>query len=289
MVVTSASGEQYNVLVWTAPILNAAGEISQVMEMATNITQIRKLQDHLTTLGFLISSISHGIKGILTGMDSGIYLLDTGLSKNNPERLEEGLDVVKLMVDRIQKLVLNILFYAKKRELKWESVDAHMFVSDIALIIGPKAEKHHVRFVQEFREPLGSMEVDTSAVRSALINILENAIEACMDDKSTTFHTVTFAARQEDNHIILDISDTGIGIDKETKGNMFNLFFSSKGQSGTGLGLFISNQIIQQHGGSISVESEPGKGSHFSIRLPKRLPEETKSIQTNPGPVKFDP
>ena len=80
---TSQAGEQYNVLIWTAPIRNAAGEITQVMEMSTNITQIRQLQDHLSSLGFLISSISHGIKGLLTGLDGGLYILDKGYEKNN--------------------------------------------------------------------------------------------------------------------------------------------------------------------------------------------------------------
>ena len=68
-VVTSKSGEHYNVLVWTAPIKNVDGEVTHVMEMSTNITQIRKLQDRLTSLGLLLGSISHGIKGILTGLE----------------------------------------------------------------------------------------------------------------------------------------------------------------------------------------------------------------------------
>jgi PAS domain S-box-containing protein len=283
MVVTSKHGEQYNVLTWTAPILNATGEITQVMEMSTNITQIRKLQDRLTTLGMLIGSISHGVKGILTGMDSGVYLVDSGLSKNDPKRMEEGMEVVKLMTDRIQNLVLNILYYAKKRELNWENVDVLTFLSDITFVIEPKAQKQRVDFIRDFRKPLGSVEIDVSAVRSALINILENAVEACLEGASNRRHKISFGAKQERHHLIMDIVDNGIGMDKETKENMFNIFFSSKGHSGTGLGLFISKQIIEQHGGTISVTSEPGKGSHFSIRLLKVLPDDAKAIEIEPA------
>jgi signal transduction histidine kinase len=239
-------------------------------------------------LGLLISSISHGVKGILTGVDSGVYLLDSGLSKNDPERMKEGMEVVKLMTDRIQNLVLNILYYAKKRELNWENVDALKFLSDVAFVIEPKAQKQGVEFIRDFRKPLGKFEIDVSVVRSALINILENAVEACMEGASDKPHKIIFGAKQGNHHIILDIVDDGIGMDKEIKENMFNIFFSSKGHSGTGLGLFISKQIIEQHGGTISVTSEPEKGSHFSIRLPKILPDDAKAIQTTPESGRLD-
>ena len=77
--------------------------------------------------------------------------------------------------------------------------------------------------------------------------------------------------------IIFDVYDNGTGMDKETRENLFTLFFSSKGNKGTGLGLFISNRIIQQHGGVIKVDTAPGKGSHFRIMLPKFLSESLKS------------
>ena len=282
MVVTAQAGAQCNVLVWTAPIRNAAGQVTQVMEMSTDITQIRKLQDNLTSLGFLIGSISHGIKGVLTGMDAAVYLLESGYAKQDTDRVEEGLEVVKLMVDRVRNLVMNILFYAKRRALNWQSVDILKFVSDTAFIIEPKAGRGNLTFVRDFKKPLGSFEVDDGAFRSALINILENAIEASLEDKSNKeSHRVVFAVRQEADAVIFDISDNGMGMDRETRENMFNLFFSSKGHAGTGLGLFIANRIVQQHGGSIDVASESGKGTHFTIRMPRVLSPQAKSSQTD--------
>jgi signal transduction histidine kinase len=68
--------------------------------------------------------------------------------------------------------------------------------------------------------------------------------------------------------IVFEIGDNGIGMDRETREKIFSLFFSSKGLKGTGLGLFISNKIVDRHGGTIKVESEPGRGSRFLIRLP---------------------
>jgi PAS domain S-box-containing protein len=277
MVVTSKTGEQINVLIWTAPINNAAGEITQVMEMSTNITQIRKLEDHLSSLGLLIGSISHGIKGLLTGLDGGMYLVESGFSRENREQVKEGWDIIKLMAGRIRGMVLDILYYAKHRDLKWEQVDVLSFANDVAATIEPKIQTQNIEFIRDFDDSTGEFEVDPGIVRSSIINILENAIDACMEDKSGRYHKITFGVKQVKNHIVFDIFDNGTGMNDETKGKLFTLFFSSKGTRGTGLGLFISNRIIQQHGGVITVETELGKGSHFSIILPKLLPESAKA------------
>lgn len=279
MIVTSKRGEQYNVLVWTAPIRNAAGEITQVMEMSTNITQIRKLQDHLSSLGLKIGSISHGIKGLLTGLDGGMYLLDTGFEKENQDQVREGWEIVKLMVGRIRSMVLDILYFARDRELKWERVGVLSIADEVVLTVEPKMATQHIEFVCDFDPSLGEFEVDAGVIRSALINILENAIDACTEDKSGRPHKIEFRIKQDNSHIIFDVYDNGIGMDKETGENLFNLFFSSKGNKGTGLGLFISNKIIRQHGGIITVDSDPGLGSHFCVRMPKILPESAKTSQ----------
>jgi len=276
-VVTSKTGEQYNVLTWTAPIRKADGEVTQVMEMSTNITQIRRLQDHLSSLGLLIGSISHGIKGIMTGLDGGMYWLDTGIEKGNQERIEKGWDVIKLMVDRLKNMVLNLLYYAKERDLNWERTDVLSLAKDVASTVEPKIKGYSIEFIHDFDRSIGKFEVDTSVVSSALINILENAMDACIEDKSKKSHKIIFSVTQDKDHIVFDIHDNGMGMDRETRENIFTLFFSSKGSKGTGLGLFVSNKIIQQHGGSIKVDSTPGQGSHFNIRLPKVLPDILKS------------
>ena len=269
MVVNSVSNEKIHVLVTTAPLLGADGEIEQVMEMSANITQIRELQDHLSSLGFLIGSISHGIKGLLTGLDGGMYLVESGFSKENETQVREGWETVKLMVERIRGMVLDILYYAKERELEWERVDVLSFAEELSLVIEAKAEGGNIELVKDFAPSLGEFEIDPGVVRSALVNILENAVDACIDDRKKIAHKIHFAVREERDDIRFDVKDDGVGMDRETREKMFTLFFSSKGQKGTGLGLFISNRIIRQHGGKIEVESSPGEGCHFTIRMPK--------------------
>jgi PAS domain S-box-containing protein len=277
MVVNSQSGEQLNVLIWTAPIVNAAGEITQVMEMATNVTQMRQLQDRLSSLGLMVSSVSHGVKGVLTGMDAGLYLLNAGLQKEDLGQVNEGYDIMKVMTGRIRSLVLDVLYYAKERALSVETLDVEGFVNDVAFIVSPKAEKHQIEFQCQFDGHLGSFEVDPVALRSALVNILENAVEACSEDDAYKAHRIVFSARGDETGIELEIWDNGVGMNEEVRKNLFNLFFSSKGEQGTGLGLFIAHKTIVQHGGKVNVVSEPGQGACFSIVLPRSFDVEDHS------------
>jgi len=281
-VVTSKTGEQYNVLIWTAPVKNAAGEVTHVMEMSTNITQIRQLQDHLSSLGLLIGSISHGIKGLLTGLDGGMYRVESGFEKEDQERIKEGWQIVRHMVSRIRDMSLDLLYYAKERDLQWERTDVLTFANHVALTVEPKARGHHIEFVRDFDESVGEFEVDAGVLASALTNILENGMDACMMDGLKKAHRIVFGVRQDEDDIIFDVLDNGIGMDRETREKVVTLFYSSKGREGTGLGLFISNQIIEQHGGSIKADSTPGKGSQFIVRMPKVVPETVRTCQKEP-------
>jgi PAS domain S-box-containing protein len=278
MVVTAKTGEQYNVLIWTAPLRNAAGEVTHVMEMSTNITQIRELQDHLSSLGLKIGSISHGIKSLLTGLDGGMYLMETGFTKDKPERVHAGYEDLKTIVSRIRKLVHNILFFAKERALKRDRVDVLNFAEDVASTVEPKIKASGIEFVRDFDSLPGEVEMDAGVLRLALINILENALDACIENETQKNHKIAFRVQGDDTQITFEIKDNGIGMDRETRDSLFTLFFSSKGNKGTGLGLFIADKIIDQHGGQITVESRPGRGSNFKVTIPKIMSKTLKAI-----------
>ncbi len=272
MVVTAKSGERYNVLIWTAPLRNAAGEVTHVMEMSTNITQVRQLQDRLSSLGLKISSISHGIKSMLTGLDGGLYLVDSGLEKDDPDRVRDGWDAVKTMVSRIRSLVQNILFVAKERELGREQIRVVDFLSDVASGLETKIKNQGVAFECSFDPSMGTFEIDAGVMRIALQNILENALDACLEDKAPKAHKIEFKAEHNDHLIQIEIGDNGVGMDPKTLEDIFKLFFSTKDNKGTGLGLYITKTIIEQHGGKIAVSSRPEVETRFKISLPKQFP-----------------
>jgi PAS domain S-box-containing protein len=267
-VVVSASGEKMNVLATTAPVRNAEGEVEAVIEMSIDITQIRSLQSQLTSIGLLVGSISHGIKGLLTGLDGGIYLVNSGFSKDKPERIQKGWEMVQRNVDRIRSMVLDILYYAKDRELSIDEIEVAGLVGEVRETLQKKAGDLDVAIDFDVAPDAGSFQGDAAAIRAMLLNITENSLDACRADDNARKHQVKLSARRVAPWIVFEIGDNGIGMDRETREKIFSLFFSSKGLKGTGLGLFISNKIVDRHGGTIKVESEPGRGSRFLIRLP---------------------
>jgi len=104
---------------------------------------------------------------------------------------------------------------------------------------------------------------------AALVNILENAVDACLDDKTKPVHSVSFSARPDASGVFFEIEDNGVGMSADTLSRLFSVFFSTKGSRGTGLGLFIAKKAVDQHGGRIGAVSEPGQGSTFRIWVPR--------------------
>jgi len=279
-IVTSKFGKQYNVLTRTAPIRDETGEITQVMEMSTNITQIRQLQDHLVSLGLMLGSMSHGVKGMLTALDGGIYQLETGLAKKDDDRVLKASDQIKTMADKIKNMVLEILYYAKSRELQYEKMTVETLADNIVSTVKPKAENNAVQLEVSIPKDLGEIDVDPKWMEASLVNFLENAVDACVSDRDKKDHRITFyVSKNTKNQICFAITDNGIGMDTETKNKMFTLFFTSKGSQGTGLGLFIAHRVIKYHGGTVEVESEQGKGSQFCICIPFQKPDTTQNAE----------
>ena len=269
-VVTSQRGEHVNVLVSTAPVRNVEGQIKNVIEMGTNITQIRQLQSQLASLGLVISSISHGIKGLLTSLDGGIYLVNTGLSKNDRKRFEQGWKMVERNVTRIRRMVLDLLYYAKDRVPELEQTSALAVAEEVCEVMRGKAAELGIEFKCELDRNAGEFGADAKAVRSLLINLVENAMDACRVDQKKNIHQVQIGMKGHTDWIEFEIADNGIGMDQETRERAFGLFFSSKRGNGTGLGLFISNKIAQAHGGEIKLESELHQGTRMIVKLPRK-------------------
>jgi PAS domain S-box-containing protein len=270
--VTSVAGRQMNVLVTAAPIRDGGGRITRVMEMSANITQIRELESRLTSLGLLIGSVSHGLKGLLNGLAGGMYLVDTGFKKSNKERIDKGWATVQRNVTRIQSMVSDILYYAKDRVPNWEFLSAVGVSEEVCGLMGSRAQDQNVQLITTLDPAAGEFEGDAQAVRSLLVNLIENSLDACRLDGNKSGHQVAFRLQGLPDHVQYEIEDNGIGMDQETREKAFSLFFSSKGMEGTGLGLFISDRIARSHGGSIELESEPGMGTRFVVKLPRKRP-----------------
>jgi signal transduction histidine kinase/AmiR/NasT family two-component response regulator len=267
---TGPNGRHYNMLVWTSPMSTAAGKLMQVLVILMDITQVRELQSNLASLGLMVSSISHSIKGVLTGLDAGLYLLNNGLSSRDDAQAQSGLEIVRTAAARIRKMVMDILFCAKERELQRERIDIRVFAEEVVRTVQPLFVSKSVDLVCQFECDLGFFQVDSAMLRSALINLLENAADACTAEGSDKSCRTVFGIEANADMVGLLVEDNGIGMTPEQLKNLFTVFFSTKGSKGTGLGLFIADKIIRQHGGTITVDSALGRGSRFGILLPRK-------------------
>jgi len=276
-VVTDRLGQPRNILIWTAPLLDEFGQVEKVMEVSTDITHLRQLQDHLSSLGMMLGSMSHGVKGLLMGLDGGMYRVDSGLRRGDLEKVASGWDVVRHRVQHIRKMVLDILYYAKSRELETAELDLAAFARDLANLVEGKAAHAGIAFTCGFDKAEGPFEADYTALSSALVNFLENAIDACLSETTGRAREMGFQVAAEDSSAVFTVTDTGCGMDQEAREKMFTLFFSSKGSKGTGIGLFISSRIIEQHHGAIEVESSVGAGTRITVRLPLRQPAQAEN------------
>jgi signal transduction histidine kinase len=228
-----------------------------------------RLQDHLASLGLMIGSISHGLKGLLTSLDGGLYLVSSGLKKQDPACIEEGCKAARETAGRIRKMVLDILYYAKERKLKKTTLPAVDFAEQLVRLIRPRIDDETIRLTCRFDSGAGSMAVDVDYLQAALVNILDNARDACLKDTRRPTHRIDFSMVAVKDEIVFTIADDGIGMDGDTCDQIFNLFYSTKESKGTGLGLFITQRIVSQHGGTLAVISRPGEGARFKVSIPK--------------------
>ena len=283
MEIISSDGVKHVVLCYTAPLQNRHGQITKALVVLMDITEARLLEDHLTSLGFMIGSISHGIKGLLTNLDGGLYLIESGLNSNRMEKIWEGFEMTKDMTSRIKKLVLDILYYTKTRTLEWETVSCKQFMKDTFSLVDMKARKNNIQMDFSFESVTenDAVAIDKGSLQTALVNILENGIEACIDDSQDLEkeHTLGLHARVDKEKLTLRIQDNGHGMDNATLKNIFTIFFSSKGNKGTGLGLFIANKVISQHRGEIKVVSTINKGTKFIIKMPRVAPIAARQLK----------
>jgi len=241
-------------------------EYTQKLEVL--IYEKSKLADHLSSLGLMLGTISHNIKGLLTNLDGGIYVARSGLKACNQQTAKEGLDMLEQAVERIKKMIMDILLYSKQRKLNRTAIETKTFIDQIKKIIELKLKGTTISFHCDDTHYPETMIMDEEFILVALINILDNAIDACLADTQKKDHEIGFKILRKKDQLVIQIHDNGCGMDMKTKEKIFDLFFSSKSTKGTGFGLYISHSIIKQHGGSIHVTSIKGKETFFKIILP---------------------
>jgi PAS domain S-box-containing protein len=273
MDVTLRDGRARRFFIQTSAIPDDTGRIRHVMEMCTDVTVIHQLQDHLAALGLHISSISHGIKGMLTGLDGGDYLIRAGLEKKDFQQISKGWDIIREKIAMIRQMVLDILFHSKSRTPEMQPESVFDFVQELVTTMAPRIQKTGIELVLDTPKPSTDFDVmmDKTMLFGACLAIFENAVDACVSAKNERKKmTIRIQVVDQPHQVLFKIRDNGKGLDREYRQKIFSLFYSDKGNKGTGLGLFIARRSVQQHQGEILVDSVPGKFAEFTIALPKK-------------------
>ncbi|MCE5335790.1 MAG: hypothetical protein LLG06_14505 [Desulfobacteraceae bacterium] len=224
----------------------------------------------LASIGELSAGIAHEINNPLAIISQEVewarYNFDgKSPSEINIGELKDSLHEIAHQVDRCREITHKLLDFARKKEPLIQGTDVNRLIEDMAKLVEREASQKSIVIRREYRKDLPPVHTDPPLLRQVVLNLLNNATYAV--EKDGTVRIETRVAEQSDIEIV--ISDTGCGIPKADLSKIFDPFFTTKPPGkGTGLGLSICHSIIVRLGGRITVETEPGKGSAFTIRLP---------------------
>lgn len=223
--------------------------------------------ERFAAMGQTIATLSHHIKNILQGVRGGSYLIDMGLNKSEEDLVRKGWNIVEKNQNKIYHLVMDMLTFSTERKPALEPGNINTPVKDVYELMQARAEECGVELKCDLASDLPESIFDHEGIHRAVLNIVLNAIDAVEGSERGIVLLETLYLSKSDQILIM-ISDNGPGIPEEQINKIFNLFESTKGARGTGIGLAVSQKIIREHGGEISIESEPDKGSRFTLSVP---------------------
>ncbi|MBI1825337.1 MAG: FHA domain-containing protein [Planctomycetes bacterium] len=243
----------------------AIGRLAGLAIENIRLQNARMRNERLAATGETVAYLSHHIRNILQGMQGGVDVVELGLKRKSVESLESGWSMVKRNLDRIYLLALNMLTFSKDRQPKVQTAQLNKIVEDVISLVQAKADDHHVMLLPELEE-MPAVPLDPEGIHQVAHNILLNAVEACPETGGRINITTRYYSAQA--RVTLTITDNGAGISPEDRERIFDPFHSSKGHSGTGLGLAAAKKIVNELHGEIEVESTIGEGTTIRVVLP---------------------
>jgi len=259
------------------------------MEMSTNITNIKRLQTDLSLMGQTVATMAHSIKNILTGLDGGIYVVNSGLQQGDQAETLKGWEIVQRNVARISNLVKDILYCAKKREHVLSIIEPNQVVCEVFELFRGTAALEHIKLVLDLEPKLGPILFNAEDLHTILSNLVQNAIEACKFDVNRREHRIIIRSLFKGPLVVFEVEDNGPGLPEEWENYFFTGMLSTKGRYGTGLGLLVTRKIVNELGGQITFSSlTPGEGSVFRVTFPLKSTSPTQpspDTEANAAPI----
>lgn len=271
LTLTVKNGSRVNLLVHTSPLTNDNGKTLSVVWTAVNITSVKDIQKQLILLGQTVAGMAHSIKNIMMGLEGGIYVVNKGIEDKNQGEIEEGWEMVLFNFDKISHLVKDIVYCSKEREPNLQRIEPNKVVKEVHDLFKDLARSYAVEIRLDLDENVKEAVIDPDGLHTVISNLVTNAMDACKIDLWKDEHLVEIRTRRGINgSTIIEVADNGIGIAKKLKEHVFEDFFTSKGDKGTGLGLMVTQKILREHGGTITFRSRPGQGTTFIATFPSK-------------------
>jgi two-component system, NtrC family, sensor kinase len=239
--------------------------------------------ERLAAMGQTIATLSHHIKNILQGIRGGSYLIDEGLRNENNEIVRKGWKIVEKNQEKISNLVMDMLTFSKDREPEFVPSNMNELVREVVELMQARAAEAAVELTLHTQDDLPDLMFDPELLHRAVLNVITNAIDACEQSRpGRVAVSIEYVPTKSVLRILVE--DNGPGISEADIPRIFAVFESSKGARGTGLGLPVSQKILREHGGEITITSQLGAGSRFCLELPAVICETTPSGDTMAGP-----
>ena len=272
----AADGARLCYLVHAVPIRGDAA-VGQVLHICDNVTRLRALEEELgqaerlARVGLTTAGLAHTIKNILAGLEGGVYVVGSALKKDDADRVRAGWGMVERYIEQVTALVRNLLSYARCDKPQWSEVDPSELVRAVVELYSSRAELVGIEIGAVVEPGIQPLWVDRGSIHACLANLVANALDACIwDPEPDKPHRIELRARTSKRGVVLEVYDNGMGISVEDQPKILAKIFTSKGIRGTGLGLLLTRKAVQEHGGTISFDTRPGRETTFRIVLPRR-------------------
>jgi PAS domain S-box-containing protein len=271
--VNRRSGGNVPVKMTTRLLREDKGSVKGVIATFSDLRPVKTIEekmrqlDRLAALGRFASSVAHELRNPLTGMAAGIQYMARQFGENGP-----GADNVKFLlreIARLERIVQDLLRITHPQELILSQARIEDVVESALRSLGQGINAGGVGLDLSLRGEIPLVAVDVDQMQQVFINLIKNAFEACGEEGNISIEIRAGEEGYEEHSsaVTVTVTDSGVGIDRANLDHIFEPFFTTK-PGGTGLGLYITHDIVKRHGGEITVRSEPGKGASFTIQLP---------------------
>ena len=230
-------------------------------ESARRIEDEIELSRRISASGRVTRGVAHEVKNPINAIVLHLQLLRNKMQQTDPDT-GRHVDIIDCEIHRLDRVVQILVDFTRPRELHMEDADLRQVLDEVLQLASPDAEQHGVTVVREIPDEAIPVKVDVDLIKQAMLNVVLNGVQAMPKGGA-----LTIRIQRDNDTVVAEISDEGTGIAAAVQDKVFELYFTTK-ESGSGIGLAQTYQIMQWHYGAVDFESQEGKGTTFRLRLP---------------------